>query len=1365
MAWKPGQEAEWEAAYTKEKEENAALAVKGLTLEQPVIDFIKRWWTETESDFAFQRLPAAEQNRRRKVFYDYVTESRGLKPEETKQLERLYKPSFLRSFKWAALEALPSALVAEKPGIPAFMARKPGKPFHRPPEEALKPMSPAGEIIGTLLGDLPTILPSFKLAGAMGQAGVPLLKAAGAAGRAFRAGTAFGLADVPKVIEGKRDPEEIIKSAALGMVGFGPAKWYMKAGAAGIASTLMAKPEEAAFTGIRAVDIGLPTAALFGGLGALEKVRWGKRTKRGPSPQQQLESELKGYAELEPTEKIPFFQGYMEATAGQDEARMIRTVQLRAKRLERRLGKRLRDTGHEKLADRIKAVETDIDAAARVGNEELLVRKVNVLNEITLEAEVALGAEKSAFMLGGNAEVGLSKEGLLRYTGRTKTGPFTGHTIGEIQKRPIIIDRLVYEGKSDVKGPKGWSPRDEYMAVQAYGHGRAITDSDLRLMGYTREKLPELIRELRSSLSEPRAITRVAPTPTTAATRKLTEIENSGLPASEKKELTSRVNAAMESQQMKIKAAIAQKKELSWSDLDENTTRNITQIGASFEKDPADPLYIATLFERKGIAGRWNSKTGKFQIKQGKTYRPITIENIEALPEAGDVTLKGELVITSKADTDFNIVKRAGKFVLSEKKPGRKGRRTPYTYDEIRDILYSNKGIIIEYKTPDGGFVLRDIVSGKQSTMAQAEVEALARDPGRAPKNLTPGVDVKPNPASFDSGAAKAAVAESDVMPRKVIAPLRRVTPKKYLFDKYQAALDVPVRNWWRETETVARTGREWLRTMQPKMRNLSKTLEEVNEDAIMHYVTTPSFGEASKLAKTYGFKSKDFQTASIVRDALERTFGPKWRAIVTDYIPEAIATGEVASTLRPWVAEGLNYQFWQKGVGGLYEKLSNAVFTKARLILSPQMEALAELKKTIREANFTQHTKKKVIDDLNEYISGVSGTAIADKAVASDFFMELNRRLGTDVTGNVADQLISIFMLHSYAATMGLRMNLTGRNFTQIFTTGVPVFGVKNVARGLRRSLTPKGIKFTRSVIGSEFTGVPMEYTLPESAELLRAARGITGKVAGRAARAGLKGEAALREAYRLSMLPYKGADWQNRNVMCNTAWVADTRELPGFRQNRTTLQEFKNKTGIVYFNEATQQEILAPLRDGFVPANIESFLKRFAVNAAEDTQWIYRAGAAASVLKFKIGGVRVGRLFGQFGTWPLNYLQWVQRGISTGNLAATEQFVARWLLMHAAMAGAGAAVGINTARWLFFAPMAFTGGPAVDLTTDLLDVVDGGYKGEAARRRLARNAPRMLIPFSYLYNDAKDAYEMWEAGELPWKVAMRAMGWRFEE
>jgi len=398
-------------------------------------------------------------------------------------------------------------------------------------------------------------------------------------------------------------------------------------------------------------------------------------------------------------------------------------------------------------------------------------------------------------------------------------------------------------------------------------------------------------------------------------------------------------------------------------------------------------------------------------------------------------------------------------------------------------------------------------------------------------------------------------------------------------------------------------------------------------------------------------------------------------------------------------------------------------------------MEALAELKRTIRTSNITQQTKSKILGDLNEYMSGVSGTAMADRAVASDFMIEVNRRLGTDITGNMADQAISRFMLHSYSATMPFRMHLVLRNLTQPMTTGVPMFGPKYVAKGLRRSLTKDGVKFTRSVIGDEFTGVPMEHALPQQAK--------------------------LREAYNVGMTPYKAADWQNRNVMANAAWSAAKGELPKFLQNKQTLQQFMNKTGIVYFDDAVQQEILAPLAAGDQGA----FLRRFARNAVEDTQWIYRAGNAAAIMRLKPGGVRVGRLFGQFGTWPVNYIQWVQRGLTTGNAAATEQFIARWMLTHAAIAGAGSALGIDIARSLFFAPMQFTGGPAVDMAADVFDVVGGGFKRELALRRLGRQGYRLLIPGSYLYTDMKDAYELWQDGEEPRKVALRALGWRLKE
>jgi len=96
----------------------------------------------------------------------------------------------------------------------------------------------------------------------------------------------------------------------------------------------------------------------------------------------------------------------------------------------------------------------------------------------------------------------------------------------------------------------------------------------------------------------------------------------------------------------------------------------------------------------------------------------------------------------------------------------------------------------------------------------------------------------------------------------------------------------------------------------------------------------------------------------------------------------------------------------------------------------------------------------------------------------------------------------------------------------------------------------------------------------------------------------------------------------------------------------------------------------------------------------------------------------------------------------------------MARWVAGNAAMASAlGNGLGIDATNWLYFSPMNYTGGPALqDFTTilnaDMVAWMTGDVTGAEAdiyRNRIPRTLER-LVPGSGLARDFQRAMEEWE-------------------
>jgi hypothetical protein len=99
-------------------------------------------------------------------------------------------------------------------------------------------------------------------------------------------------------------------------------------------------------------------------------------------------------------------------------------------------------------------------------------------------------------------------------------------------------------------------------------------------------------------------------------------------------------------------------------------------------------------------------------------------------------------------------------------------------------------------------------------------------------------------------------------------------------------------------------------------------------------------------------------------------------------------------------------------------------------------------------------------------------------------------------------------------------------------------------------------------------------------------------------------------------------------------------------------------------------------------------------------DTQFVYRRGTTPYWMQNTVG-----RLAGQYGTWPSYFMEYAQNTLTRGSVKNRMKVVARWAAANAAMYEVGSqAFGVDMGRWLFFSPFGYTGGPMVDVAGQAL-------------------------------------------------------------
>jgi hypothetical protein len=125
-------------------------------------------------------------------------------------------------------------------------------------------------------------------------------------------------------------------------------------------------------------------------------------------------------------------------------------------------------------------------------------------------------------------------------------------------------------------------------------------------------------------------------------------------------------------------------------------------------------------------------------------------------------------------------------------------------------------------------------------------------------------------------------------------------------------------------------------------------------------------------------------------------------------------------------------------------------------------------------------------------------------------------------------------------------------------------------------------------------------------------------------------------------------------------------------------------------------------------------------------------------------------GRLFGQFGTFPVQYLNHVTESMTRGTLKDKIEFAGVHTALNLGIITVGAELfDADLTSWAFAPSLTYTGGPYAELGLSLL----AAYGGSDAEQSLARrnlqmmlpwwNRPSIFVPGSYFLNDLVRSFD----------------------
>ena len=321
------------------------------------------------------------------------------------------------------------------------------------------------------------------------------------------------------------------------------------------------------------------------------------------------------------------------------------------------------------------------------------------------------------------------------------------------------------------------------------------------------------------------------------------------------------------------------------------------------------------------------------------------------------------------------------------------------------------------------------------------------------------------------------------------------------------------------------------------------------------------------------------------------------------------------------------------------------------------------------------------VKESINDFIAGYN------KKVPKSLQLEEIEATPRDV--------MSKFILFQYAGSMGLRPIVPFRDSLQTWITGYPILGGKYLAKGTERAMRKGAYEEAREA-GALMWDNPMKSLYAESTE---------SAAGGKAVEVAEKMLWPLKVANNVSRLP--------------NFWGHQMRAEDAIKEfySHRDVQKLVRDSALTWTDETLQKNFVKEIAES-TPAQSYVLSKRIAKELVDVAHWNYRAGAAPGIYKYTMG-----RLFGQYGTWPLNYIEYVRRLASNPDRQEARKALTRLAIAHSSIMAAGNAAGVDTAQWVFTQPMAYTGGPLMQAVVNIPGTMDfETYRGDQARRQVVR-------------------------------------------
>lgn len=542
-----------------------------------------------------------------------------------------------------------------------------------------------------------------------------------------------------------------------------------------------------------------------------------------------------------------------------------------------------------------------------------------------------------------------------------------------------------------------------------------------------------------------------------------------------------------------------------------------------------------------------------------------------------------------------------------------------------------------------------------------------------------------------------------------------------------------------RAVDEAAMKSDAWRREWFKKGADILQHFDQPKMYDVMQYLTHTPVERTQKLMTALKFTQDEALRAEQfggLLDELEKETGINTKEFLRSTYPKLRgASYDPTFVWGPGISEK-NAGFWEKAVrydgtfeprdlhaGRFYNFLINSGVEKKFT-----GEALGDLNKVINAKAGDQYlippTIRYPLQNYHNYMRGLPdmSTKFMNDALTG-FFNFMNKRIAQvnefmpegvklPVMVTPPRQLLNRFTLMSYVGGMGARPAVMLRDSMQALTGGLTVLGPERFNRALQLAMTSEAGEFAKKA-GALLEGSnPGELYGDIFREMPPGGKGWFDKLA--------RWSNMLLSPSRWGhnfgrRIVFMGEYTDALDTISKLRESVDPERIKSGRipKEAVNLHDLLYKTTLHFADGPRQAQLIGEALDLSKP--VEGVAKKFGLEAVDITQFPYRRGTQPLALRYGVG-----RILGQFGVWPANYIDFAQRlGRKWAN---NPQFysknVAMWAAVNYAASSAFESAGVDSSRWFWQSPMGFAGSPHYQFITNLMVAPENSQQGRDARK-----------------------------------------------